>query len=96
MAERYLRARDVLHAQVEGEEVLLNTRTGVYHLVNRTGRELLVRMEAGDSLESAIHALAEGSRRGHRSRSQGRCSVRGSDDRPRTPRARCGLMPEAC
>lgn len=60
LAERYLRARDVLHAEVEGEEVLLNTRTGVYHLVNRTGRELLVRMEAGDSLESAIHALAEG------------------------------------
>ena len=61
VAERYLRARDVLHAEVEGEEVLLNPRTGVYHLVNRTGRELLVRMEAGDSLESAIHALAEAS-----------------------------------
>ena len=61
VAERSLRARDVLHAEVEGEEVLLNPRTGVYHLVNRTGRELLVRMEAGDSLESAIHALAEAS-----------------------------------
>jgi hypothetical protein len=48
----------VLRAEVGGEEVLLNQQTGMYHLINRTGRSLLLRMEAGADLEGAIATLA--------------------------------------
>lgn len=56
---RYRAADDVLQAEVDGEEVLLNTETGVYHLVNRTGRSLLVLMSEGSSLEDAVTTLAQ-------------------------------------
>jgi hypothetical protein len=52
----------VLRANVEGEEVLLNQETGVYHLVNPTGRSLIQSFEAGDSLEHAIRDLASRTR----------------------------------
>ena len=55
---RYRAAQDVLRAEIDGEEVLLNTRTGVYHLVNRTGRSLLVLMEDGRSLEESVVEVA--------------------------------------
>jgi hypothetical protein len=48
----------VLRASLEGEEVLLNQDTGVYHLVNVTGRSLIRSFEGGDSLEDAIRSLA--------------------------------------
>jgi hypothetical protein len=48
----------VLRATVGGEEVLLNQDTGVYHLVNPTGRSLIRAFESGQSLEGAIQALA--------------------------------------
>ena len=60
--QRYRRVQGVLHAEVDGEEVLLNPETGVYHLVNRTGRTLLILMEKGDSLDEAVRAVAEGSK----------------------------------
>jgi hypothetical protein len=48
----------VLRATVGGEEVLLNQDTGVYHLVNPTGRSLIRAFESGESLEGAIHSHA--------------------------------------
>ena len=55
---RYRAARDVLQAEIDGEEVLLNPRTGVYYLVNRTGRSLLVMMQDGRTLEESVAAVA--------------------------------------
>ena len=49
----------ILMAEMGGEQVLLNSETGTYHLVNATGRALLNRMDAGNSLEDAILALSE-------------------------------------
>ena len=55
---RYRAAKDVLQAEIDGEEVLLNPRTGVYHLVNRTGRSLLVMMRDGRTLEESVSEVA--------------------------------------
>lgn len=49
----------VLHAEIDGEEVLLNPDTGMYHLVNRTGRSLLTRMASGETLDRAIRTLSD-------------------------------------
>jgi hypothetical protein len=54
----YRRPPGVLNAEVEGEEVLLNPETGMYHLVNRTGRALIIGMETGATLEQAVDRLA--------------------------------------
>jgi NADH pyrophosphatase NudC (nudix superfamily) len=56
---RLRRAPGVLHAEVDGEEVLLNPETGIYHLVNRTGRSLIGWMEDGETLDEAVDRLAE-------------------------------------
>lgn len=56
---RYRAAKDVLQAEIDGEEVLLNPRTGVYHLVNRTGRFLLVLLRDGRTLEESVTEVAE-------------------------------------
>lgn len=42
-----------------GEEVLLNPDSGMYHLVNPTGRALLSHMEAGRTFEEAVRVFAE-------------------------------------
>jgi coenzyme PQQ synthesis protein D (PqqD) len=55
---RYRRPDSVLFAELEGEEVLLNPDTGIYHLVNATGRHLLERMDDGDTLSQAIDSLS--------------------------------------
>jgi Coenzyme PQQ synthesis protein D (PqqD) len=57
-AGRYRRPDGVLHATIDDEEVLLNPDTGVYHLVNGTGRWLLERMEEGQTLGEAIESLS--------------------------------------
>ena len=56
---RYQMSAGVLHAEIDGEEVLLNPDTGIYHLVNRTGRSLLVRMDEGSTLDEAIRTLSD-------------------------------------
>lgn len=56
---RYRTPAGVLRAEVDGQEVLLNPDTSVYHLVNKTGRALLVRLESGDTLEDAIERLSD-------------------------------------
>ena len=56
---RYSIAGGVLRADLAGKEVLLNTDTGVYHLVNPTGRHLIASMEAGQSFEEAVQSLAD-------------------------------------
>ena len=48
----------VLRAELDGEEVLLNPATGVYHLLNPTGRRLVVELDAGSSLEQVVDAMA--------------------------------------
>jgi hypothetical protein len=56
---RYRVCEGVLRAQLEGEEVLLNPSTGMYHLLNPTGRRLLAELDRGLSLEEAATVLAE-------------------------------------
>jgi hypothetical protein len=56
---RYRVCEGVLRAQLEGEEVLLNPSTGMYHLLNATGRQLLAEFDRGLSLEQAATVLAE-------------------------------------
>jgi len=57
---RYRTAHDVLRAEIDGQEVLLNTKTGEYHLVNSTGRAILVSLEEGQTLQdSAAEVAAE-------------------------------------
>jgi hypothetical protein len=58
-AGRYLKPAGVLHTTIDDEEVLLNPETGVYHLVNGTGRWLLDRMDEGQTLDEAIRSLSE-------------------------------------
>lgn len=56
---RYVVRDGVLHAEVSGEEVLLDPDVGVYHLVNATGRRLLERMKEGASLDEAVATVAQ-------------------------------------
>jgi uncharacterized membrane-anchored protein len=56
---RYVMPPQVLRAELEGQEVLLNPETGVYHLVNETGRELLDGLRDGLTLEEAAQRMAE-------------------------------------
>jgi hypothetical protein len=44
---------------MDGEQVLLNPKTGMYHLVNATGHELLQQMADGSTLEDAVSTLSE-------------------------------------
>lgn len=57
---------EVLRAELAGDEVLLNPNTGQYHLVNATGREVLLVIESGASLEDAARSLSERTGRSER------------------------------
>lgn len=59
LMSRYVMPPHVLRAELEGEEVLLNPETGIYHLVNETGRELLDALRDGMTLEEAAQRLAD-------------------------------------
>ena len=48
----------VLRAALEDQDVVLNTNTGVYHLLNASGASLLAAMDGGASWEDAVAALA--------------------------------------
>ena len=52
----------VLRAQLEGDEVMLNPTTGVYHMLNRTGRLLIESLQHGRSLDEAVNEIAANSR----------------------------------
>ena len=56
---RYVMPPHVLRADLEGQEVLLNPETGIYHLVNETGRELLDGLRDGLMLHEAAQRLAD-------------------------------------
>jgi Coenzyme PQQ synthesis protein D (PqqD) len=56
---RYRLAAGVLRAPLEEQEVLLNLETGIYHLLNGTGRAILTRLEEGFRLEEAAARLSE-------------------------------------
>lgn len=58
-SHRYEIPHGVLRARIEGEEVMLNPSTGVYHLLNPTGRSLTLLLEDGKSLEEAAAEVAE-------------------------------------
>ena len=51
----------VLRAQLEGDEVMLNPTTGVYHMLNRTGRLLIESLQHGRSLDEAVDEIAAAS-----------------------------------
>lgn len=55
---RYQMPEGVLRAQLDGDEVLLNPVTGVYHLLNATGRELVEGFDRGLTFEESVDALA--------------------------------------
>ena len=48
----------VLRANLEAEEVLLNTDTGQYHVLNETGRGVVSSLEAGGTPGDAAVDLA--------------------------------------
>jgi hypothetical protein len=48
----------VLRAELDGEEVLLNPETGVYHLLNPAGRRMVEGFMQGASIDSLIVAVA--------------------------------------
>lgn len=54
--ERVLRAT---LKEEEEKEVMLNTETGVYHLLNGTGREVLAGLETGRSIEETADSIAD-------------------------------------
>lgn len=59
---RYRIPPGVLRAEVGGKEVLLNTDSEMYHLVDASGRALLRQMDQGRSFEEAVQALVEETR----------------------------------
>ena len=56
---RYRVASNVLRAHLEEHEVLLNPESGIYHVVNDTGRRLLGCWGDGLSLEESVSLLVE-------------------------------------
>jgi Coenzyme PQQ synthesis protein D (PqqD) len=54
----YVLPKGVLRASLEDEEVLLNPATGMYHLLNRTGKQLVESMARGDSFDAAVEGIA--------------------------------------
>jgi len=54
----YRLAADVLRAPLADDEVLLNTKTGQYHLLNHTGREVLGAIETSGSPDGVSERLA--------------------------------------
>jgi hypothetical protein len=51
----------VLRAELDGDEVLLNPATGVYHLLNPTGRRVVEGFVEGASLDTLIATIASDS-----------------------------------
>jgi hypothetical protein len=49
----------VLRADLDGEEVMLDPRSGIYHLLNPTGRYLVACFAEGASFEEAVDRLVE-------------------------------------
>jgi hypothetical protein len=56
---KYSIPSNVLRAEMDGREVLLNPDTGMYHMLNRTGRALVVEIENGSPVEDAIVVIAD-------------------------------------
>jgi Coenzyme PQQ synthesis protein D (PqqD) len=56
---RYVLPDGVLQASLHDEKVLLNQQTGLYHLLNPTGVELLRLMGEGHTLDEAADAIAD-------------------------------------
>jgi hypothetical protein len=54
----YRMAAGVLRAELDGDEVVLNPETGIYHLLNPTGRKLVEAFDGGSSLEQAVATIA--------------------------------------
>jgi hypothetical protein len=50
----------VLMAELDGDAVLLNPETGMYHMLNPSGRRLLNSLDGGASLAEAVESLASG------------------------------------
>jgi hypothetical protein len=48
----------VLRAELDGDEVLLNPETGVYHLVNATGKTILDSLAEGRDLQDGVDQIA--------------------------------------
>jgi hypothetical protein len=55
---RYRVPDGVLRAELEGEEVMLNPATGVYHLLNPGGRRVVEGLEEGVSIEALTATVA--------------------------------------
>ena len=55
---QYRLAAGVLRADMDGDQVLLNPKTGVYHLLNETGGEVLETLSAGASVGECVRGLS--------------------------------------
>jgi PqqD family protein of HPr-rel-A system len=58
MTTRYEMPEGVLRAELDGELVLLNPESGVYHLLNPTGRRVMDSLDSGADLDGAVQDLA--------------------------------------
>jgi hypothetical protein len=58
MGDRYRIAPPVLRAELEGDQVLLNPETGIYHLVNDTGSSILGLLADGLDLHEGVTRLS--------------------------------------
>lgn len=58
MSDRYRIPSSVLRAELEGDQVLLNPETGVYHLVNDTGSAILDMLAEGSDLQAGVAQLS--------------------------------------
>jgi len=58
MDDRFRIPASVLRAELEGDQVLLNPETGVYHLVNDTGSAILDMLAEGSDLQAGVARLS--------------------------------------
>jgi hypothetical protein len=56
---RYRLPDRVLRAPLQDEEVLLNAKTGIYHLLNETGRTILADLEARATVADVVRRECE-------------------------------------
>ena len=57
--ERYRLPATVLRAQLETSDVLLNTTSGLYHLLSGSGPGIVEQLQAGATVEAVIATLAD-------------------------------------
>jgi hypothetical protein len=55
---RYRLPETVLRARLESSDVLLNTRSGLYHLLSGTGPDIVEALQDGATIEAVVTTIA--------------------------------------